>query len=150
MSQNTIMKHIQRLRKIVTLAFHMEWIDKDPFVRWKPIFEKREREFLSKVELDNMELQKFELKRLERVRDLFIFSCYTGISYIDIMNLTQDNISIGIDSSNWIFTQRQKTKAKVKIPLLPKAQELVNKYINHPMTINSGTLFPKITNEKLN
>lgn len=150
MSQNTIMKHIQRLRKIVTLAFHMEWIDKDPFVRWKPIFEKREREFLSKVELDNMELQKFELKRLERVRDLFIFSCYTGISYIDIMNLTQDNISIGIDSSNWIFTQRQKTKAKVKIPLLPKAQELVNKYINHPMTIDSGTLFPKITNEKLN
>lgn len=55
MSQNTIMKHIQRLRKMVTLAYHIEWIDKDPFVRWKPTFEKRERGFLSKEELSTME-----------------------------------------------------------------------------------------------
>lgn len=150
MGQNTIMKHIQRLRKIVTLAYHMEWIDKDPFVRWKPVFEKREREFLSEFELQNMEVKEFELKRLERVRDLFIFSCYTGISYIDVMNLTQDNISLGIDGNNWIFTNRQKTKTKVKIPLLPKAQNLINKYKLHPMTMDTGTLFPKITNEKLN
>lgn len=150
MSQNTIMKHIQRVRKIVTLAYHMEWIDKDPFIRWKPTFEKKEREFLSEYELHHMELQEFESKRLDRVRDLFIFSCYTGISYIDIMNLTQNNISMGIDGSNWIFTHRQKTKTKVKIPLLTKAQELVTKYHDHPMTMVSGTLFPKITNEKLN
>ncbi|WP_430427022.1 site-specific integrase [Maribacter litoralis] len=150
MGQNTIMKHIQRLRKMVTLAYHMEWIDKDPFVRWKPVFEKREREFLSEYELQNMEFKKFELKRLERVRDLFIFSCYTGISYIDVMNLTQNNISLGIDGGNWIFTHRQKTQTKVKIPLLPKAQNLINKYKLHPMTMDTGTLFPKITNEKLN
>lgn len=150
MSQNTIMKHIQRLRKIVTLGYHMEWIDKDPFVRWKPVYEKREREFLSENELSNMELQEFQQERLERVRDLFVFSCYTGISYIDIMNLTEDNILLGIDGGNWIFTHRQKTKIKVKIPLLSKAQELIDKYKNHPMTIVSGTLLPKITNEKLN
>lgn len=97
-----------------------------------------------------MELQEFQQERLERVRDLFVFSCYTGISYIDIMNLTQDNILLGIDGGNWIFTHRQKTKIKVKIPLLGKAEELMNKYKDHPMTIVSGTLFPKITNEKLN
>ncbi len=150
MSNNTIMKHIQRLRKIITLGYHMEWIDKDPFVRWKPVYEKKEREFLSENELSNMELQEFQQERLERVRDLFVFSCYTGISYIDIMNLTQDNILLGIDGGNWIFTHRQKTKIKVKIPLLGKAEELMNKYKDHPMTIVSGTLFPKITNEKLN
>lgn len=150
MSNNTIMKHIQRLRKIITLAYHMEWVDKDPFVRWKPVYEKKEREFLSENELLNMELQEFQQERLERVRDLFVFSCYTGISYIDIMNLTEDNILLGIDGDNWIFTHRQKTKTKVKIPLLGKAQEIINKYKNHPMTIVSDTLLPKITNEKLN
>lgn len=66
------------------------------------------------------------------------------------MNLNEDNVLLGIDGTNWIFTYRQKTKTKVKIPLLPKAQELVNKYREHPMTINANTLFPKITNEKLN
>lgn len=76
MSQNTVMKHIQRLRKMVTLAYHLEWLDRDPFVRWKPIYEKREREFLSENELSNMENYYFPIERLERVRDLFVFSCY--------------------------------------------------------------------------
>ena len=96
MSQNTIMKHIQRLRKIVTLAYHMEWITRDPFVRWKPTYEKTEREFLSDNELSNMENFQFDIERLDRVRDLFIFSCYTGISYVDIMNLTENHIVRGL------------------------------------------------------
>lgn len=150
MSNNTIMKHIQRLRKMVTLAYHMEWIDKDPFVRWKPVYEKKEREFLSENELSNMELQEFQQERLERVRDLFVFSCYTGISYIDIMNLTADNLVVGMDGNNWIFTKRQKTKSSVKVPLLEKAQEIIEKYRNHPITIVTGTLLPVISNEKLN
>ena len=75
MSHNTVMKHIQRLRKIITLAYHLEWIDKDPFVRWKPTFEAKQREFLNSHELDLLERYKFPIKRLDRVRDLFIFSC---------------------------------------------------------------------------
>ncbi len=150
MSQNTIMKHIQRLRKMVTLAYHMEWIVKDPFVRWKPTFEKREREFLSDNELSNMENFEFDSERLDRVRDLFIFSCYTGISYVDIMNLTESHIIKGIDGSNWIMTKRQKTKTPVKVPILGKAEELISKYRNHPVTQVTGSLMPIITNEKLN
>lgn len=150
MSHNTVMKHIQRLRKMVTLAYNMEWIDKDPFRRWKNTFEKREREFLSVNELSNLETYEFPVERLERVRDLFVFSCYTGISYVDIMKLSLDNISIGIDGSNWIVTKRQKTKTPIKVPLLDPALELIKKYGNHPMTIISGTLLPVITNEKLN
>lgn len=150
LSHNTVMKHIQRLRKIVTLAYHMEWLDRDPFVRWKPTFEKKQREFLTANELSNLENHYFQLERLERVRDLFVFSCYTGISYIDIMQLSNENIIKGIDGTNWIVTHRQKTKTRIKIPLLEKAQELVTKYEDHPMAIVSGTLFPVITNEKLN
>lgn len=150
MGHNTIMKHIQRLRKMVTLAYNMEWLDKDPFRRWKNTFEKKEREFLSVNELSNLETYEFPVERLERVRDLFIFSCYTGISYVDIMKLTKDNISVGIDRSKWIITKRQKTKTPIKVPLLDPALELIKKYEDHPMTIVTGTLLPKITNEKLN
>lgn len=150
MSHNTVMKHIQRVRKMVTLAYHLEWIPKDPFVRWKSTFEKKEREFLSDNELSIMENFDFEIDRLDRVRDLFIFSCYTGISYVDIMNLTKNNLVIGIDGRTWIITKRQKTKSAVKVPLLGKAEEVVEKYKDHPMTRVTNSILPRITNEKLN
>lgn len=104
MSNNTVMKHIQRFRKIATLGYHIEWIDRDPFVRWKPTYEKREHPYLTDNELSNIETYYFPIARLERVRNLFVFSCYTGIAYIDIMNLTNDNILKGIDGNDWIFT----------------------------------------------
>lgn len=150
MSQNTTMKHIQRLRKIITLAYHLEWIDRDPFVRWKPVYEKKVRDYLSEKELAQLENFDFNSDRLDRVRDLFIFSCYTGISYIDIMNLTRDNVVKGIDGGVWIMTQRQKTKSSIKVPLLEKAENIIQKYESHPMTEISSSLLPLITNEKLN
>ncbi len=150
MSHNTVMKHIQRLRKIVTLAYHLEWIDKDPFRRWKMTFEKKERDFLTANELSNVETYEFPIERLERVRDLFLFSCYTGLSYADIVKLTDQNILKGMDGNNWVITHRQKTKTKVKIPLLETAQRLINKYKVHPMALIAETLFPVITNEKVN
>lgn len=150
MGQNTVMKHIQRLRKIVTLGFHMEWIEKDPFVRWKPVYEKNEREFLSEDKLKTLENYSFPIERLDRMRDLFVFSCYTGISYADLIRLTEINLHLGDDGKKWIITKRQKTKTPIKIPLLEKAHELLIKYDGHPMTEVSNTLFPIITNEKLN
>ncbi|WP_417559154.1 site-specific integrase [Mesoflavibacter zeaxanthinifaciens] len=150
LSHNTIMKHIQRLRKIVTLAFHLEWVDKDPFVRWRMSFEKTNREFLSESELYDLEIKEFISERLDRVRDLFVFSCYTGISYVDVMSLTSENVVRGIDGANWIMTKRQKTNMLVKVPLLPQASEIINKYKEHPMTCVSESLLPRISNEKLN
>jgi integrase/recombinase XerD len=150
MSHNTVMKHLQRFRKIVTLAYHLEWIEKDPFIRWKTTFEKTNREFLSANELSNLETYNFRLDRLDRVRDLFVFSCYTGISYADIIKLTPLNISLGINGEKWILTKRQKTNTPIKIPILEKAQDILNKYEEHPITQITGTLLPVITNEKLN
>ncbi|MBP0904315.1 site-specific integrase [Mariniflexile gromovii] len=150
MKHNTVMKHLQRLRKMVTLAFHMEWVDKDPFMRWKPTWEKKERQFLSENELSNLETYYFPIDRLERVRDLFVFSCYTGISYANIIALNDSNIVKGIDGNNWVISKRQKTKTPIKVPLLDKAEELIEKYKEHPMTEITETLFPVITNEKLN
>ncbi|MGC1472375.1 MAG: tyrosine-type recombinase/integrase [Psychroserpens sp.] len=151
MSHNTVTKHVQRFRKIVTLAYNLEWIKDDPFRRWKSTFDKVDREFLSDSELLKLTSHNFETDRLDRVRDLFIFSSYTGISYVDIKNLTKKNVWIGDDEGNkWISTFRQKTNNKIKIPLLFRAEQILKKYESHPVTEISGTLLPSITNEKAN
>lgn len=150
MENNTVMKHIQRLRKMVTLAYKMEWIDKDPFIKFKPAYIKNEREFLREDELKSIIEKEFEIERLNLVKDLFIFSCYTGLSYIDVMKLNEDNIAIGIDGGRWLITNRQKTHNKVKVPLLSIAEELIEKYRGHIKTKKTKTLFPNISNQKLN
>ncbi|MDN3593432.1 site-specific integrase [Zunongwangia endophytica] len=150
MSHNTVMKHIQRLRKMVTLAFHLEWLDKDPFRRWKMTFEKREREFLSKNELSNLQHAELPIDRLDRIRDLFIFSCYTGLSYGDLMELSEKEINIGIDGKAWIITKRNKTNSAVKVPLLEPALKILEKYKNHPVTQVTDKLLPQCSNQKVN
>ena len=147
---NTIIKHIQRLRKMVTMAFHIEWIDRDPFVKYKPVFEKSEREYLSQAELQNIENYETDIERLNIVKDLFIFSCYTGIAYVDVMKLTKDNVLLGIDGGQWIITKRTKTNTPVKIPILETTQQLIDKYKNNIRAEVSGTLFPTLSNQKLN
>lgn len=147
---NTTMKHIQRLRKMVTLAFHMEWIDRDPFVKFKSSFDKSEREFLSQNELQNIENYETDIERLNIVKDLFIFSCYTGIAYVDVMKLTKDNVLLGIDGGQWIITKRTKTNTPVKIPVLDTTQQLIDKYKNNIRAQVTGTLLPTLSNQKLN
>ncbi len=147
---NAVMKHIQRIHKMIKLAFDLEWIDKDPFVKFKPKLIKTEREFLTSYELKSIENLSISIERLNIVKDLFVFSCYTGICYADIVQLGQNNVAIGIDGNKWIITKRQKTGTPVKVPLLPKALHLIEKYKNHHRTIDNRTLLPKISNQKLN
>jgi site-specific recombinase XerD len=144
------MKHIQRLRKMVTLAYHIEWIDKDPFIKFKPKLVKTEREFLTEVELNAIEKYSTSIERLSVVKDLFIFSCYTGISYADIMKLTPQNIVFGIDGNKWIMANRNKTGTPFKIPLLSKTEALIKKYKNHPRTKYTEKLMPSLSNQRLN
>jgi integrase len=149
-ANNTVMKHIQRLRKMITMAHHMEWIDKDPFAKFKGKHEKVERGFLTRAELTRIEELPYSVERIQTAKDLFIFSCYTGIAYGDLMRLTKDNVVHGIDGYKWITTRRQKNGNPVKIPLLPKALSLIEIYKAHPKVIGTRTLFPKMFNQKLN
>lgn len=150
LQHNAVMKHIQRLRKMITLAFHLEWIERDPFVKFKPNLIQKERGFLSLEELQKIEDLQPELPRLQKVRDLFIFSCYTGISYGDLMLLSPQNLTIGIDKKFWIITKREKNGNQVKLPLLSKAVILVEKYKNEEACIINNSLLPIISNQKLN
>ena len=147
---NTAMKHIKRLRRMVTLAYEMEWVDRDPFVNFKIKIEKKEREFLTGEELQSIENLSSKIERLVVVKDLFVFSCYTGISYSDIVRLTTVNIVKGIDGLSWISAKRTKTGTPFKIPLLPKASILVDKYKNDFRTSSNDNLLPKLSNQKLN
>lgn len=147
---NTAMKHIKRLRRMVTLAYRMKWIERDPFVNFKMKIEKKERSFLTDYELLSIEDLSSSIERLMVVKDLFVFSCYTGISYVDIVQLTENNIVIGIDGSPWIMANRVKTGAPFKIPLLPKAATLIDKYKDHYSTNDTSSLLPKLSNQKLN
>lgn len=150
MENNGVMKHIERLRKIVTLGTKMEWLPKDPFVQYKLKFKPVDTEFLEDFELAKIENKENLPKRLEYVRDLFIFSCYTSLPYADAINLTKANIVIGIDKGRWIVGRRLKTDTKLNIPILPQAQAILDKYAENPRAINEGTLFPRISNQKVN
>jgi len=147
---NTVMKHIQRLRRMITLAYNLEWIQRDPFVRFKPTMEKTEREFLTESELKSIEDLSPSIERLSVVKDLFVFSCYTGVSYADMIKLTHNNLVPGIDGNQWIMANRNKTGTPFKIPLLPKSENLIAKYQNHPRTQNSGKILPNLSNQRLN
>lgn len=147
---NGVMKHLERLKKIVTMGTRMEWIEKDPFTHYKLKFHKTSREFLTAEELYSIEQKSFNIPRLLFVRDLFVFSCYTGLAYIDAIQLKPENISIGIDGENWLSIHRQKTHQPVRIPILPKAQKIIDTYKDNPKAINIGRVFPNISNQKLN
>lgn len=148
--QNTIMKHIERLRKVVNMAIKNDWLDRDPFQKFQPTFVKSNRQFLTADELATIEQKQFEILRLQHVKDVFIFSCYTGLAYIDVYELTPKNISLGIDGEYWINTTRHKTDIPVRIPLLPQAMEIIQKYRNNPRVLESGRLLPVYANQLLN
>jgi site-specific recombinase XerD len=150
LNNNGIMKHIERLRKMVNMAITLDWLPKDPFASFKKHFDKVERECLNAIELAELAKKELKIERLQHVRDMFLFSCYTGLAYIDLSELTPDNIVIGIDGGQWLTTSRAKTDTSVRVPLLPQAREIIEMYKDDPRAKNSGTVFPVISNQKMN
>ncbi|APU69444.1 site-specific integrase [Christiangramia flava] len=145
---NGTMKHLERLKKMLNLAIKLEWLMKNPFDKFKFRFEKNERQYLTKRELQILETTEFTRSSLQKVKDIFVFSCYTGLSYVDIKELTIHRLVKGIDGSNWIYTKREKTDEAVKVPLLPQAELLLNKYRNQ--ITSDDYLFPVCSNQKIN
>jgi len=151
---NGAMKHIERLNKMIHLAMKLDWIEKDPFIKFDSHIIRNDREFLTQEELERIEQKEFAVQRLHLIKDLFIFSCYTGASYQDVMNLTLESVTLGMDGMKWIYYKRWKIRNKVfttvKVPLLPPALMIINKYKHHAGAIASGSLLPTISNQKLN
>ncbi|MBW8244033.1 site-specific integrase [Muricauda oceani] len=149
-TNNGAMKHMERLKKMSRLAVRLDWITKDPFENYKLRFEKTEREYLTKRELRLIEETTFTKEGVEKCKNVFLFSCYTGLSYIDLKALTPDHVLKGIDGNDWLFTKRIKTDEKLKIPLLPQAKDIIKKYEDSAERRITKVLLPVYSNQKVN
>jgi site-specific recombinase XerD len=149
-NNNTAVKYVRNFRKIIKICLDNDWLDKNPCSRYEGKMKEVERDFLTEEELNKIYNKQFSSDRLTLVKDIFIFSCYTGLAYVDVKGLKKDHIAIGIDGEKWIFKNRQKTDTKSKIPLLPIAAEIILKYENHPRCLNEDSVLPILTNQKMN
>ncbi|WP_035669097.1 site-specific integrase [Flavobacterium sp. 83] len=143
--QITINKTIQRLRTSIKQAISEGYLDRDPFILHKSKTVRKTVIFLTTEELKTLEEAVLQQKRLSTIQDLFIFCCYTGLAYNEMANLEKQNIQIGFDNINWIQMKREKTQRQISIPILPKAQEIIEKY-----STDSNNIFPPISNQKFN
>jgi len=127
------------------------YIDRDPFTEFKTTYQDPNRApYLTQQEIDAIEAKEIKIERLRVVRDIFLFMCYTGLSYSDLAKLTQEDISTGIDGGKWIIGERNKTGNRFSIPLLPKALRILEKYADHPECAVKETILPMRSNQKLN
>ncbi len=147
---NSAMKHVKALKKIVRIALANDYIRKDPFASYEITTKNVDRDFLSPVELDRLIEKNITIERLEIVRDLFLFQCYTGLAYVDLESLEKKHIQIGIDGSKWIIKARVKSGITCRIPFLPVTEQILKKYKNHQKISNTEKLLPVPSNQKMN
>ena len=145
--QSTIAQYLINLKKIVELAYKNEWIYRNPFINYKIEDEKSERGYLSQREVEILMNWKLD-KKLERTRDVFIFCCFTGLSYIDVFKLTKEQIQLSIDGQQWIVGKREKTDMDYFIPMMEIPKKILEKYKNH--IFKDGKLLPVKTSIMVN
>lgn len=146
-NENTTAKFLQTFKMIIIRARNNGYIKGDPFSNYRIRLKRVDRGYLTEEELSAIMGKEFATKRLSQVRDIFIFSCYTGLAYIDIKELTADNIRTSFDGNQWIMTHRHKTETPVNVPLLDIPKQLVTKYRG---TTKDGKLLPVLSNQKMN
>ena len=147
---NSVLKYIKMFKTIISNAVAYKWMDSNPFALYKEKYKSVEQEYLDETELKKIIDKNISIERLEVVRDLFVFCCFTGLAYADLKKLSKEHVVIGIDGHRWLNIRRTKTNTVCKIPLLEEAEDLLRKYASHPIVNNSGLLLPVGSNQKLN
>ena len=147
---NSALKHLKNLKKVVRIALANDWIKKDPFygIRFKQ--EEINVEFLSREELDILINKEFTIKRLERVRDIFVFCCFTALAFVDVQQLSCEHLINDNNGALWIHKARQKTNQMCNIPVLSIPQRILRKYEDNAECIKKGVLLPVISNQRMN
>ncbi|MDX1751844.1 site-specific integrase [Salinimicrobium sediminis] len=149
-NHNSALKYVNNFKKIIRIALANQWMDRDPFYNYKVQFEPVEREFLNEEEVQMLINKDLHMDRLKLVRDMFVFSCYTGLAYSDVKKLSSADITKGIDGGKWIRIKRTKTKSLSSIPLLPVAEEIIERYQDHPEVRKGDCILPVLSNQKSN
>ncbi|HWJ30389.1 MAG TPA: site-specific integrase, partial [Flavisolibacter sp.] len=142
---NGVAKNMQQLHTVLRAAIMNEWLDKDPFAKYQCKIIEPKRVYLTKEELQKLEEQPLTCDRLNKVRDVFVFSCYTGLAYADVSKLCKDHIH-EINGLSWIILDRTKTKNQSTIPIFPRAMEIIKRYEMEKLV----HLLPIIASQNLN
>jgi site-specific recombinase XerD len=149
-NNNSTVKYLKNFKKIILICIANGWLDKDPFIKYKPKVKEVKRDYLNAEELALMASKALVSDRVRQVRDIFLFSCYTGLAYADVKKLKRSELVTGLDGQKWIYTSRQKTDTDSRIPLLPQALRLLVQYEDHPQCVDEGLLLPVLSNQKMN
>ncbi|MFT3949151.1 MAG: site-specific integrase [Agriterribacter sp.] len=150
MTVNSSGKMVKNLKKIVRDCVDKDWLDSDPFYRYKVKHVDPKVPHLTAEELRLLEEKEISVRRLATVRDIFIFSCYTGFAYIDVATLTLKNLKTGIDGKNWLIKNRQKTDISERVPVLPPVAAIIEKYKLYCLRSPDRKLLPVPSNQKVN
>lgn len=149
-AQNSSIKYIKNLKKIVNYALANRWVDIDPFNGIKLKRNKTNREFLLEDELTKIITKDFEIERLEQVRDIFLFCCFTGLAFVDVKELRPQNIFIDNEGASWIRKTRTKTDIMCNIPLIDIPLKIIEKYKPQPECKTYDRILPVPSNQKMN
>lgn len=147
LAPNTIVLYMSRLHTVINKAIAAGIITADPFAGYEPPRPERRRRYLTREELQRLMATPLHSPRLYLIRDLFLFSCYTGISYGDMCRLTAANLETAEDGTVWIKAAREKTNVVFEIPLLDLSLHLIDKYRD---TAPDCKLLPMYGNSELN
>ena len=145
--QSTVAQSLILLKLIMELAYKNDWILKNPFVNYKIEDEKSERGYLTQREVEILMDRKL-VKKLEQTRDVFIFCCFTGLSYIDVFKLSKEQIHLSIDGQQWIMGKREKTGMDYFIPMMDIPKKILEKYRNR--VFKNGKLLPVKVSSTMN
>lgn len=145
---NTAAKYVKNLKHILTYGVDISWIDQNPAEGYICSYKETEQVILGPEELSRIENKRFQIPRLEIARKLFIFQCYTGLSYTDMAKLEKQNLEQGPDGRLWLNVRRTKTDTVVRYPILTQAAKILEELAINP---DSDKLFPQtISNQKMN
>ncbi len=147
---NTVIRYMKCLKKVINLAIANEWMSRNPFAGIKFHETEVHKDFLTQEEIDTIYAKEFEIPRLKLVRDIFVFCCYTGLAFIDVQQLRPEHIITDNNGVSWVRISRQKTKNMCNIPLLAVPKQILKKYENNPYCLDKGVLLPVMCNQKMN
>ena len=147
---NSALKHLKNLKKVIRIALANDWIKKDPFYGIHFKQDEVNVEFLSREELDILMNKEFTIKRLEQVRDVFVFCCFTALAFVDVQQLSREHLIKDNNGALWIRKARQKTNQMCNIPVLFIPQRILRKYEDNAECIRKGVLLPVISNQRMN
>ena len=149
-SFNTATKFLQNLKTITSISIRSGWLVKDPFNGISLTLKEVDRPYLTFEELERLIEFNSVFDRLNRVRDFFVFSCYTGLAYIDVKKLKRAEIEGNDEMGFWIRTRRQKTGGRANIPLLDIPMSIIRNYCQLELLDAEEPILPILSNQKMN